>query len=403
MRPENDRRMTIPAVRILEGKGLSLKDGAGPTAYRPPLYILWLVFNYVVFGKNALFGPSLLQAFASTANILLLYFLAKQIWENASIANLSALLLAIHPYSVYHDPQLYHTFLSTGLLLSGFWMLFRGMEIKQWKYLVLSGSLFGLCILVISTFVPFLAFLILAGLFLWRIAWRKRIELVSAFILGLCLTWSPWIIRNAIAFHHFIPLTTDSGVTLWMGNNPVSRELLKIREHEASPVPKGTAFNIPEFYEGCKTPNWCTSGISEYDESKELTAMAINWIKNHPADFFSLTLWRLEGIWSPFLTPPKIISSSAILSHFIRYGYAVWNLGLAVLFLIGTREAWRAQKKFELAITGAIVLIGTSAYALFLYYTKYRIPFEALLLPFCGAGLYSLWQIIRKHSKIKPS
>ncbi|MDO8583626.1 MAG: glycosyltransferase family 39 protein, partial [bacterium] len=397
------QRMTIPAVRMLEGHGLSLKDGAGPSAYRPPLYILWLAGNYALFGKFSLLGPSVLQALASTGNIVLLYLLTLQIWKRRDIAFGSALILAVHPYSVYHDTQLYHTFLSTGLLLSAFLLLFRGIEKRSWKLLAGSGAFFGLCILVISTIVPFVGALILAGVF-FCLRRDKRFVLVGGFILGLSLAWSPWVIRNAVAFGHFIPLTTESGVTLWMGNNPVSRELLKTRDHEDSPVPRGTKFNIPEFYGGCKPVNWCKDGISEFDENKELTAMAMHWITSHPGSFLSLTAWRLKGIWSPFLTPKKNISGSVLLNGLIRYGYVCWNLFLAACFLAALPLVRRSKKGRELLVSVALVGSGTLAYALFLFYTKYRMPFEPLLYPFCGAGLVILYERIRRiTTKKSPS
>jgi len=241
-----------------------------------------------------------------------------------------------------------------------------------------------------------LGLMIVAALIVWRIPFVQRLTLIALFLFGLALPWGAWMIRNAIAFHHFIPLTTDAGVTLWEGNNPLSRELFKTRQNEAAPVPKGTAFNIPHFYEGCATPNWCRNGISEYDESKELSAMAMTWIKTHPKNFATLTVWRMAGIWSPFLTPEKTFGSNQILNGAIKYGYFFWNLALFVFFLVGARLAWKEKNRVELILPVLLAMTATGAYSLFLYYTKYRIPFEAMLLPFAGAGLAHVWKKIRR-------
>lgn len=412
MRWQNDQRMAIPAARLLEGKGFTLADGAGPSAYRPPLYVLWLAGAYAIFGKFATLGPSFLQVLVSAGNILLLFLLTKQIWKREDVANAAALLLAVHPYSVYHDPALYHTFLSTALLLGGFLFLFKGLDHARGgqarlpdgqahrpalTQFLFSGLLFGSCVLIMSVIVPFLALLVAIGLIVWRIPFVRRLTFVGYFVAGFAIAWGPWIVRNAVAFHHFIPLTMESGVTLWMGNNPNARELLKARGHEASPVPKGTAFNLPQFYEGCATPDWCRGGISEYEESRELTGMATQWIKTHLIDFVSLTTWRFKGIWSPFLTPEKSFSSHFVLNVIVKYGYFVWNLVLFVLFLIGARLAWKEKRRAELVLPVLLALSATGAYSLFLYYTKYRIPFEATLLPFAGAGLASVWKKFTSH------
>lgn len=390
MRWQNDARMSIPAVRILEGKGLTLRDESGPTAYRPPLYILWLSGAYAIFGKFSTLGPSFLQILVSTGSILLLFLLTKQIFKRDREALTAALLLAIHPYTVYHDAALYHTFLSTALLLGGLLGLLKGIETKKAKPLLISGMLFGLCVLITSTIVPFLLLAIVLGLFLWKIPLRNRFMLVGIFILGMSFTWGPWIIRNAIAFNKFIPLTTESGVTLWMGNSPNAKELLPKRLHEGAPVPQGTPFNIPENYDGCRPEGWCRGGVSEYEENTALTAMATDWIKSHPTEFLELTAWRIFSIWSPLLTPEKNFSNSHILNGLIKYGFAAWNIVLFTLIVLGVGLAWKTKRHESVILQTLLAITGTGAYALFLYYTKYRIPFEAILLPFAGAGLVML-------------
>jgi 4-amino-4-deoxy-L-arabinose transferase-like glycosyltransferase len=401
MRWQNDQRFSIPVIHLIEGKGLTLVEELGPTAYRPPLYIFWLAMSYAIFGARSMLGPSFLQILVSTANIFLLYILARQLWKNEKIANASALLLAVHPYAVYHDSALYHTFLSTALLLGAFTLLFRGIERKRSSVLFASGLLFGGCVLILSVIVPFLMLLMASGLVLLKITMKKRVLLVTAFTAGLLLVWGPWIIRNAVTFREFVPLTTESGVTLWMGNNPHSAELMPVRGHEASPVPKGTRFNLPEFYEYCRdNPGWCEGGISEPEENRELTALAMGWIRANPVEFFRLTLWRFGGIWSPFLTPAKSFFDSALLTGFITYGYFAWNILLYALILFGTYLAWMANKKHETVILWILTLSSTGGYALFLYFTKYRIPFESCLIIFAGPGLVWLWKRLRKKPPV---
>ncbi len=49
---------------------------------------------------------------------------------------------------------------------------------------------------------------------LW-LTYGSLVPLLAAF-----LAISPWIIRNAVQFHKFIPATTNGGYTLALGNNP---------------------------------------------------------------------------------------------------------------------------------------------------------------------------------------
>lgn len=388
MRWQNDQRVSIPAVRILEGKGMSLEDGAGFTAYRPPLYVLWLSGNYAVFGVHALVGPSAMQALVSTGNVVLLFLLARQLWKREDAALAAAAILAVHPYTVWHDAALYHTFLSTAFLLAALTLLLKAWDTRRARLFFASGLLFGLAVLVLGVIAPFVALLVLALAVALRKQWKSGAMLVGAFVLGLALTWGPWVIRNAVAYGEFVPLTTESGVTLWMGNNPESGWRMPQLLHEASPVPAGTRFNIPWFYEYCREPvSACVGGISEAQETKELAALAMGWIRENPGEFIKLSAWRMGGIWSPFLTPTKNVLPHPTLNALLLWTYATWNTLLYALMLIGTWRAWQEGKKWQTATLLFLAISATGLYALFLYYTKYRIPFEAILLPLAGGGL----------------
>lgn len=402
MRWQNDSRMSIPAARILEGKGLTLEDGAGPTAYRPPLYILWLVVMYAVFGTFALVGPSLVQALVSTLNIGLAYLLGREIWKREDAALAGALLLAIHPYTVWHDAALYHTFLSTAFLFGGLILLFKSRRESRLNLLVWSGICFGFCILITSVILPFLIILAIAALVACKMTVALRLKAIALFTAGLLLIWTPWIIRNAYAFNVFIPLTTDSGITMWQGNNPLAPDLLPQRRQEDAPPPPSVRLNRPADYGYCySNPNACQSGVTEAEENKTLARASVGWITTHPLDFASLTSWRMMSIWSPFLTPAKSIFGHPVLDVLVKYGYPAWNVMIYSLVIIGSWIAWREGKRAEVLILLTLAITATGSYALFLFFTKYRIPFEAMLLPIAGGGL--MWIVHRLQQKIKRS
>jgi hypothetical protein len=78
----------------------------------------------------------------------------------------------------------------------------------------------------------------------------------------------PWWVRNWIVFHAFVPLTTASGASLWIGNNPDA------------------------------TGNWepppaTLKGIPELAYGKRIGAIALGWIEAHPAAFLRLTVTKL--------------------------------------------------------------------------------------------------------------
>jgi hypothetical protein len=77
----------------------------------------------------------------------------------------------------------------------------------------------------------------------------------------------PWWIRNALVLGSFVPLTSASGASLWIGNNPDA------------------------------TGNWLPPperlhGLPELVYGKRIGAIAVAWIKAHPVGFIHLTITK---------------------------------------------------------------------------------------------------------------
>ena len=126
----------------------------------------------------------------------------------------------------------------------------------------------------------------------------------------------PWWIRNALIFHAFVPLTTASGASLWIGNNPDATG-------NWEPPPPGL------------------KGIPELAYGKRIGAIAVAWITAYPLDFVRLTatkflracgiadfgVTRLVAMGPPF---PRMLAAAlwplAHLSHLVLLGGAAWRM-----------------------------------------------------------------------------
>ncbi|WP_010161451.1 glycosyl transferase [Sphingomonas sp. PAMC 26617] len=78
----------------------------------------------------------------------------------------------------------------------------------------------------------------------------------------------PWWVRNWAVFHAFVPLTSASGASLWIGNNPAA------------------------------TGNWeppppALKGLPELVYNARIKAVALAWIETHPTAFLRLTATKL--------------------------------------------------------------------------------------------------------------
>jgi 4-amino-4-deoxy-L-arabinose transferase-like glycosyltransferase len=393
---QNESLFAIPAMRLLEGKGLTLEDGRGPTAYRPPLYVFWLAGNYAIFGDRATFGPSLMQGLVSTLNVLLVYLLTRRLWRKEAPALIAAGLMAVHPYALWHDPAISYTFLATSVGLAAAYALVRLVETPKPRWAFFAGALLGLCVLLTATVAPAIALLFVAGIIGWRVPMRQRVVLLALVAAGIACTWGPWIVRNAIAFRAFVPLTTEAGLTLWYGNNPEASWRVPIKAHEDSPFPTGIRLAYPNRINDCVRREHCLDGATEVQENQTLARHAVAWITENPTAFATLTAWRLSRLWSPFLSPAKAVIGHPFIDAMISWGYAGWTLMLYASAAIGATALWRRGQKTITVALFTVIVVAPSLYALFLYFTRYRIPFEMILLAFSGGGIWTAIQATKR-------
>ena len=66
-----------------------------------------------------------------------------------------------------------------------------------------------------------LAILLLTGILLNRRRPERR-RRACALAFGILLVMVPWTVRNAKCFGEFIPLTTNGGINLYIGNNALA-------------------------------------------------------------------------------------------------------------------------------------------------------------------------------------
>ncbi|PAX08930.1 glycosyltransferase [Sphingomonas lenta] len=139
-------------------------------------------------------------------------------------------------------------------------------DLPGWKRVSVIGVAAGLLALTQPGEAP------LAGLF--GLVLAGRLGLVRLLRTGVpaaaiaCLVLLPWWVRNWLTFGAFVPLTTSSGVGLWIGNNPGA------------------------------TGNWMAPpaslrGLPELEYSRQAGLIAREWITAHPVAFVRLTLAKL--------------------------------------------------------------------------------------------------------------
>ena len=257
------------AASLLAGNGLIVHDAAMAIDFHalfPPAYPLLLA------GIGATAGLSVMAICVSNILIdcltaVLIVRLGERLGEGEA-GRAAAWLFAIWPGFVLAAPFAQKESLMLLLVLAVVLALFgmRDRPREGWGDALALGLPSALLALTQPGLAVFPAAL---GLVLVdRVGWRRLASYGARAGLVAVAVMAPWWVRNGIVFHHFVPLTSTGGLSLWIGNNPQAT---------------GNWMPLPTMLHG----------LPELEASVRAGAMAVGWITSHPLDFVRLSATKL--------------------------------------------------------------------------------------------------------------
>src|SRR5580692_4276864 len=228
------------ARSLATGQGFSnpFMSQTGPTAWVAPLYPLLLAGVFRIFGvftsASAVVILSLNSVF-SALTTLAVFEIGRRCY-NLRVAVASAWVWALYPPSFqFASRWVWETPLSTLLLSCAFVLALRirhtgepaddrgdvvpklsRQDSMRWLGF---GAVWGLLSLSnpsLLVYLPFCGIWALAGA-----GWRRWPQAAGAALVCACIM-APWITRNWIVFHRFVPMRGNGGVELYLGNGPMA-------------------------------------------------------------------------------------------------------------------------------------------------------------------------------------
>ncbi|MFN4227468.1 MAG: ArnT family glycosyltransferase [Candidatus Ratteibacteria bacterium] len=322
---------------FLSGKGIIV--GENLKSFRPPLYPL--IISILVLFKFNLIGIRFFQSFISTVTVYFVYLIAKKTFDE-KVGIISASISSFYPFFIYYNGFLLTETLFIFLTVLSIFYLIMSIE-KNGKISFFSGVFLGLAGLTRPTIQLYLPCSILHILSIkedLKIKFRK----IAILVAGFCLTLSPWIIRNYVIFHKFIPGTTMGGWVFWEGNNPNS---------DGGPC--------SYFPEGILE-------IEEIEREKILYKMTFKVIKEDPKRFVYLLRNKFKRFWNIVPNAPEF--EKKFLYRFI----SIFSFGIMMpFFIIGFFISLKNKKA---QFFHSLIILFTIFHILFLSSIRYRLPIE---------------------------
>lgn len=384
------------AKSIVQGHGFGnpLYTQTGPTAWFAPIYPYILAADFKVFGiftTSSCIAILLFDALVSSLTCIPIFFFARRAFgEGAALA--AAWTWAFYPGAVYWPIyRVWDTWLATLLLAILFCVVLKLARSSKLSHWIGFGLLSGIVALTDPSVLSVLPILALWAV--WRLHQQRKRWFAPAVaaVLAVIVVVSPWMIRNAVVFHKFIPIRDNLPLEFRVGNNGSAAEPLII-----------TAGPWVPWIDNAEWNDYVNLGEIAYFHQKGEQASA--YIKAHPVWYVGMMARRVVYIWTGFWSFGSRYMADPEADHRIEFVTVPLLALLSVLTFMGLSRAYK-QKGATIATPYALILIF---FPLIYYLTHvggwYRCPMDPFLITLAAYEVESraaAW--LRRRSAIRAA
>ena len=346
-----------------QGYGSPFRRDTGPTAWLTPVYPFLIAGIFKIFGVEtipAFFAAVLLNSLFSAAACIPIFYIGKRV-SGLGVASAAAWFWALLPNAVMFPFEwIWDTSLSALLAAILLWATLALAESGRWRDWCAYGLLWGFTLMTNPSLGSLFPFLL--GWAAIR-AYRPRSDAWSkpAMAFGLAiLCCVPWTIRNYQVFHKFIPLRSNLGLELYIGNNE------NYDPHGPQwPSPITKEREILRFFK-----------MGEIPFAEEEMRKATRFMVAHPRVELRLTGLRVIAFYMGSAAPLRdFLESDSLLIKVIFVCNALAALGA----LVGTMVLYRQRNPCAFPLT-----VFPAVFPCLYYVThtslRYRHPIDPMLL-----------------------
>ena len=263
--------------------------------FRPPGYPYFLALIYLLSGSSYL-AARIVQMLLGLVGVLLAFMLGRR-WFGSRVGLIFAAFMSVYWTFIYFEGELLEPVLLVPLSLLLVYELGLWTEKITFRRSLLTGVILGLFALVRPNILLF-APVALVWAF-WILRARGDTRPLKAAVLGLALGCAlmiaPATIRNYIAARDFVPISSNGGINLYIGNNPAANGRV------AGVIPGvgkfETCFDYPQLVRNLERKLGRPLKHSEVSEYFSREAAA--YVRSHPGDALRLTGLRALLFWGP--------------------------------------------------------------------------------------------------------
>lgn len=346
------------ALNWLAGKGLSDGGNLAFLSAGYPIFVLAPIFS--IFG-DSLLAAQLMNAALGTLSTLLVYLITRE-----AGAGKVGRLIAVFLFSLYLPSWIYAEYLAkenlmTPLMLGIAFLSIKSLHKPSVSIAILIGGLLGVVAITGNAGLAIVPIVVVAFV---RSPLPLRGALACLALVGLSATlvMSPWLVRNYYVIGSPV-LNSNGGFNLYIGNNPSAN---------------GYFISIADTPRGSTWHQLRAQG--ELEASNTLKVEALDWIKQHQAQFVLLALRKSWIFWLPPVHegqgPQSKIETLTRLAWLVQY-LLVCGLAVSSIFIKHLRTS-------ETSLVWLAIIGYTAVHMIFYVIFRYREPIMPLVIVLAG-------------------
>jgi 4-amino-4-deoxy-L-arabinose transferase-like glycosyltransferase len=362
-----------------------------PSAYTQPLYGWFLIPLYWIFGRHWLVVGVAHIAVAS-ATTLVVWQIGRR-WLSPRVGVIAGVLVALHPYLVWHDVHMNREVLDHFLAAAIVYLTLHAAERFTWPWALPLGAAIGIGVLgnVRLEALPVL----LGGYLLWRAGISRRTLVATAAVFaGAVIVVMPWVVRNKVSVGCWA-VTTDARA-LWKANNVNTYATLSRGGWiDHVPQPKSFPPTPQDVFE-----RWQQTGVvtpyNECAQMNEFQGKVVRFWLDHPGEKARLVPLDAQWLWQPNVVETRGRPGAGTWLDTLRssaepvYAIPLYLLGAIGLFFV---------PRFFAALAVQLLAYQTLVAMLFVGETRYRVPWDFLIALLAGSALAELSVRVRTRSQ----
>ncbi|MBA4387105.1 MAG: hypothetical protein C0404_03930 [Verrucomicrobia bacterium] len=352
--------------------------------WQPPLFPYWLSLVYRVIGPD----PAAARYFQVVWTVMasLLVFIISRRLLSRGLSFVAALLVPIYGPMLFLFGQLMPTGMAVALDLLVLLVLMSFVKRPNvWRALAV-GALLGVAALAVPNILVLLpvavAYPVIRGF--RNKSWREPLLLIFGLCAGLMAVLTPVTLRNARACGELIPISTNGGINLFIGNNADSDRTMAVRPG-------------PEWDRLIYMPLETGSATSASGAERFFTKQVLDYALQNPARFAG-NLARKAWHFLSSREIPRNVDVYVFRQYSVFLQATVWKIGsfgfpfalLLPLSIIGL--LYGIPSSGEKRVLVWFVLLYSASVILFIPASRYKLPAIAPLLIFAVAGLAWLFR-----------